>query len=53
MLTTGQAADISHIGEYAWFDWELFRDETQFSYPDDNIVLGRYLGLTLAVGQKY
>ena len=41
MLMTGQAADISHIYEYAWFDWVMFRDGPHVSYPNDNIVLGK------------
>ena len=47
---TRQAADISHICEYAWFGWVMFRDGPHVSYPDDNLVLGGYLGLTLDVG---
>ena len=47
---TGQAADISHICEYAWFDWVMFRYGPHVSYPDNNLVLGRYLGPTLNFG---
>ena len=50
MLTTGQAADISHIREYAWFDWVIFCDGPHVLYPNKNLVLGRYLGPTLNVG---
>ena len=50
MLMTGQAADISHICEYDWFDWVMFCDVTHVSYPKNNIVQGRYLGPTLDVG---
>ena len=49
ILMTGQAADISHIYEYAWFDWVMFRDGPHVSYPDNNLVLDRYLGPTLDV----
>ena len=50
MLMTGQAADISHICEYAWFDWVMFCDGPHLSYPDNNLVLVQYLGPTLDVG---
>ena len=50
MLMNGQADDISHICEYDWFDWLMFRDGPHVSYPGDNLVLGRYLGPTLDVG---
>ena len=50
MLMTGQTYDISHICEYAWFYWVMFHDGPHVSYPDNNIVLGRYLGPTLDVG---
>ena len=49
MLMTGQAADISHICEYAWFDWVTFLDEPHVSYPDNNLVLVQYLVPTLNV----
>ena len=50
MLMTGQAADISHIYEYTWFDWVIFCDGPHVSYPDNNLVLVQYLGPTLDVG---
>ena len=49
MLMTRQAADISHICEYTWFDWEIFCDGPHVSYPENNLVLGQYLGPTLDV----
>ena len=49
ILMTGQAADISHICEYTWFDWKCFCDGPHVSYPEDNLVLGQYLGPTLDV----
>jgi hypothetical protein len=39
----GQTADISHICEYHWYTWVLFRD-SQVSFPEEAMVLGRYLG---------
>ena len=50
MLMTRPAAYISHIYEYAWFDWVMFCDGPHVSYPDNNLVIGRYLGPTLDVG---
>ncbi len=40
---TGDTADISHIAEFAWFDWVMFRDNVP-AYLDDKMTLGRYLG---------
>ncbi len=42
-IMTGDTADISHIAEFAWFDWVMFRDNVP-AYPDDKMTLGRYLG---------
>ena len=47
---TGQAADISYVCEYAWFDWVMFCDGPHVSYPENNLVLGQYLGPTLDFG---
>jgi hypothetical protein len=48
-IMTGTTADISHISEFGWYDWVMFRDNTP-TFPDDNIVLGRYLGPATDVG---
>ena len=42
-IMTGSTADISHISEFGWYDWVMFRDNTP-TYPDDKLILGRYLG---------
>ena len=42
-LITGDTTDISHIAEFAWFDWVMFRDEVP-GYPDNKMTLGCYLG---------
>ena len=39
----GQASDISHICEFSWYQWVMFRD-VPVQYPSDNRVLGSYLG---------
>jgi hypothetical protein len=45
----GQTADISHICEFGWYDWVMFRDNVA-TYPDDKLTLGRYLGPATDVG---
>ncbi len=46
---TGNTADISHIAEFGWYDWVMFRDNKP-SYPDDKLILGRYLGPAIDTG---
>jgi hypothetical protein len=48
-ILTGSTADISLICQFGWYDWVMFRDTTP-SYPDDSVVLGRYLGPATDVG---
>jgi hypothetical protein len=48
-IMTGTTADISHISEFGWYDWVMFRDNTP-TFPEDNIVLGQYLGPATDVG---
>ncbi len=43
--TTG----ISNITEFGWYDWVMFRDNEP-SYPDDKLILGRYLGPAIDTG---
>ncbi len=38
-IMTGDTADISHIAEFAWFDWVMFRDNVP-AYPDNKLTLG-------------
>jgi hypothetical protein len=42
-LMSGGTTDISNLCEYEWFQWIWYRDQIS-SFPDDNKVLGRYLG---------
>jgi hypothetical protein len=49
MIMTGTTADISHISEFGWYGWAMFRDNT-LTFPKDNIVLGQYLGQAIDVG---
>ncbi len=46
---TGEAVDISNLCELAWYDWVMFRDPGA-SFPDDKLVLGRWLGPTDDIG---
>ena len=48
-ILTGNTADISVVCQFGWYDWVMYRDTTP-SYPDESIVLGRYLGPALDVG---
>jgi hypothetical protein len=48
-ILTGSTADISVICQFGWYVWVMFRDVIP-SYPDESIVLGRYLGPALDVG---
>jgi hypothetical protein len=42
-IMTSDTAGISHIAEFAWFDWVMFRDNVP-AYPDNKLTLGQYLG---------
>ncbi len=46
---TGSTADISHICEFAWYDWVMVRDNIS-TFPDHKLILGRYLGPATDVG---
>jgi len=48
-IMTGTTADISHICEFGWFDWVMFRHNAP-TYPDDRMILGQYLGTATDVG---
>ena len=48
-VMTGSTSDISHICEFAWYDWVMFRDNIP-TFPDDKLILGRYLGPATDVG---
>ena len=42
-VVKGETANITHLCEFGWYDGEFFRDNS-LTYPDDNWVLGRWLG---------
>jgi len=49
MVMSGETSDISQFCEFAFYDWIMFRDQP-VAFPDDNPVLGRYLGPAINVG---
>jgi hypothetical protein len=48
-IMKGGTADISQICEFGWYDWVMFHD-TMEAFPDDKLVIGRYLGPATNVG---
>jgi hypothetical protein len=48
-IMSGETADITPYCAFEWYEWVKFRDTSQ-QFPDDNIVLGRYLGTDVDVG---
>jgi hypothetical protein len=48
-ITTGSTTNISHICEFGWYDWVMFRDNLP-TFPHNKLILGRYLGPTSDVG---
>jgi len=48
-VMSGETSDISQFCEFAFYDWIMFRDQP-VAFPDDNPVLGRFLGPAINVG---
>jgi hypothetical protein len=48
-VVSGETADISEFAEHGFYDWVKFRD-TLIPFPDDKLVLGRYLGPSTDIG---
>jgi hypothetical protein len=46
---TGSTTDISHICEFGWYDWVMFRDNVP-AFPDVKLTLGQYLGPATNIG---
>jgi hypothetical protein len=46
---TGNTANINHIAEFGWYDRVMFCDNEP-SYPDDKLILGRYLRPAINTG---
>ena len=49
MVVSGETADISPFCEFSFWDWVKFRDHG-VAFPDDTLVLGKYLGPSIDVG---
>ncbi len=48
-IMTGSTANISHLCEFGWYDWEMFRDNVPM-FPDVKLTLEQYLGPATNVG---
>ena len=48
-IISGQTSDISIWVQHEWYEWVKFRD-TAIDFPDDKVILGRYLGPSIDVG---
>ena len=48
-VMSGGTSDNSQFCEHGFYDWVMFRDNP-IQYPDENPVLGRYLGPEIGVG---
>jgi hypothetical protein len=48
-VMSGETSDISQFCEFAFCDWIMFRDQP-VAFPDNNRVLGCYLGPAIDVG---
>ena len=47
-IMTGNTDDISQNCQFGWYDWVMYYDNATF--PDDQALLGCYLGPALDVG---
>jgi hypothetical protein len=48
-IMTGSTTNISHICEFGWYDWAMFRDIVP-TFPEVKLTLGQYLGPATNVG---
>ena len=50
-VMSGETADISQFCELGFYEWIMFREQPDHAqFPNDNPVLGRYLGPAIDVG---
>jgi hypothetical protein len=49
IIMTDSTTNISHICEFGWYDWAMFRDNVS-TFPDVKLTLGQYLGPVTNVG---
>ena len=48
-IMSGETSDISQYCELEWYEWVKSRD-TSMQFPEDKLVLGRYLGPSIDAG---
>ena len=48
---SGEKSDITTFCEFGWYQWVYFRD-TSMTFPGDKLVLGRYCGPSIDVGNE-
>ena len=48
-VLSGETANISQFCELSFYEWIMFRDEP-VHYPNNNPVLGQFLGIAVDVG---
>jgi hypothetical protein len=48
-IMIGSTPDISHLCEFGWYDWVMFRDNVPM-FPEVKLTSGQYLGPTTDVG---
>jgi hypothetical protein len=48
-MTAGQVRETIMTGSTGWYDWVMYQDNIA-SYPDDKLILGRYLGPATHIG---
>ena len=44
-IMMGETADISFICQFKWYEW-IYYNDTTVQFPDQKVILGRYLGPT-------
>ena len=48
-IISGETAEVSPLAQLGWYEWCMFRD-TAVPFPDDKMILGRYLGPSIDIG---
>ena len=49
-LMTGQTADKSQFFELEWYEWVMFHDPAAIEFPEDKLILGKWLGPLIDIG---
>ena len=48
-IISGETSDVSQFCEFEWYEWVKFLDSA-VQFPEESLVLGRYLGPSIVVG---